>query len=117
MNTIRFLTFNFLNSKLPFVSFGFCSFLVVFEQISFYFHFDHSDVRIKQNVSFQYPNELKIRSKKQIGFVHVNITSAESRLHSAESKFASLYIPIYPRNGNEIDKYFRVIIRGLGAVD
>jgi hypothetical protein len=54
MKTFRFLTFNLLNSKLPFVSFGFRYFLVVFERISFYFHFDHSDVRIKQEVSFRY---------------------------------------------------------------
>jgi hypothetical protein len=51
--TIRFLTFNFLNSKLPFVLFGFRYFPVVFERISFYFHFDHNNVRIKQIVSFQ----------------------------------------------------------------
>jgi hypothetical protein len=48
---------------------------VVFEQISFYFHFDHSDVRIKQDVSFRYRNELKIRPKKRIGLVHVDITN------------------------------------------
>jgi hypothetical protein len=47
---IRFLTFNFLNLTLPFVLFSFHYILVVFEQISFYFHFNHSDVRIKQNV-------------------------------------------------------------------
>jgi hypothetical protein len=47
---------------------------VVFERISFYFHFIHSDVRIKQDVSFRYQNELKIRPKKRIGFVHVDIT-------------------------------------------
>jgi hypothetical protein len=29
--TISFLTCNFLNTKLPFVSFGFCYFLAVFE--------------------------------------------------------------------------------------
>jgi hypothetical protein len=52
---------------------------VVFERISFCFHFDHSDVRIKQDVSFQYRNEMKIRPKKQIGFVHVDITSRELR--------------------------------------
>jgi hypothetical protein len=40
---IRFLTFNFLNSKIPFVLLGFRYFLVVFERISFYFHLDHSD--------------------------------------------------------------------------
>jgi hypothetical protein len=73
--TIRFFTFNFLNSKLPFVLFGFRYFLVVFERIRFYFHFVHSDVRIKQDVSFRYRNELKIRPKKRIGFVHVDITN------------------------------------------
>jgi hypothetical protein len=74
--TIRFLTYNFLNSKSPFVSFGFRFFLVVFELILFYFHFDHSDVRIKQNVSFRYRNELKIRPLKRIGFMHVDITNS-----------------------------------------
>jgi hypothetical protein len=48
---------------------------VVFERISFYFHFVHSDVRIKQDVSFRYRNELKIRPKKRNGFVHVDITT------------------------------------------
>jgi hypothetical protein len=72
--TIKF--FNFLNSKLFFVSFGFCYFLVVFERICFYFHFDHSDVRIKQIISFRYRNELKIRPQKQIGFLHVDITTS-----------------------------------------
>jgi hypothetical protein len=67
--TIRFLTFNFLNSKLLFVLFGLRYFLVVFERI-FFFHFDHSDVRIKQIVS-----ELKIMPQKRIGFMHVDITS------------------------------------------
>jgi hypothetical protein len=55
--------------------FGFRYFLVVFERISFFFHFVHSDVRIKQDVLFQYRNELKIRPKKRIGFVHVDINS------------------------------------------
>jgi hypothetical protein len=50
---------------------------VAFEQISFYFHFVHSDVRIKQDVSFRYRNELKIRPKKRIGFVHVDITNGD----------------------------------------
>jgi hypothetical protein len=75
--TICFLTFNFLNSKLPFVSFAFRYFLVVFEQISFYFRFDHSDVRIKQYVSFRYRNEWKIKVQKRIGFMHVDITTLE----------------------------------------
>jgi hypothetical protein len=61
--------------QLPFVSFGFSYFLVVFEQSDFYFHFDHSDVRIKQNVSLRYRNDLKIRPQKRIGFMHVDITS------------------------------------------
>jgi hypothetical protein len=63
--------------KLPFVLFGFHYFLVVFEQISLYFIFDHSDVKIKQNVSFQYRNKLKIRPQKQICFMHVDITSGD----------------------------------------
>jgi hypothetical protein len=74
-NSVLF-TFCILNSKLPFVLFGFCYFLVVFEPISFYFHFYHSDVRIKQNVMFRYRNKLKIRPQKQIGFVHVYITTS-----------------------------------------
>jgi hypothetical protein len=72
--TIRFLTSNL---KLPFVSFGFRYFLVVFERISFYFHFDHSYVRIKQNVSFLYRNELKIRPSKRFCFMHVDITNPD----------------------------------------
>jgi hypothetical protein len=35
---------------------------------------DHSEERIKRNISFRYRNELKIRSKKRIGFMHVDIT-------------------------------------------
>jgi hypothetical protein len=50
---------------------------VVFEPIGFYFCFDHSDVRIKQFVSFRYRNEFKIKLQKQIGFMHVDITSQE----------------------------------------
>jgi hypothetical protein len=50
---------------------------VVFERISFFFHLAHSDVRIKQEVSFRYRNELKIRPKKRIGFVHVDITTSD----------------------------------------
>jgi hypothetical protein len=42
-----------------------------------YFAFDHSEERIKRNISFHYRNELKIRSKKRIGFMHVDITSLE----------------------------------------
>jgi hypothetical protein len=53
---------------------------VVFELISFYFHFVHSDVRIKPDVSFQYRNELKIRPKKRIGFVHVDITNPDLKI-------------------------------------
>jgi hypothetical protein len=68
-----FLTFNLLNSKLPFISFGFHYFLVVFERICFYFHFNYSDVRIKQIVLFQDWNELKIRLQKRIGFMHIDI--------------------------------------------
>jgi hypothetical protein len=79
--TIRFLTCNFLNSKLPFVLFGFRYFLVFFERICFYFHFNHSDVRIKQIVSFRYRNELKIRPKKRIGFMHLDITSLKVEGH------------------------------------
>jgi hypothetical protein len=48
---------------------------VVFERISFYFHFDHSDVRIKQYVLFRYRNESKIRPQKRIAFMHVDITN------------------------------------------
>jgi hypothetical protein len=72
-----FLTYNFLNWNLPFISFVFLCFIVVFEQISFYFHLNHSDVRITQNVSFQFWNKLKIRPQKQIGFMHVDITNLE----------------------------------------
>jgi hypothetical protein len=36
-------------------------------------------------------------------------------LHSAESKFASPYSRIYPCNRNEMKKYFRESIRGLGV--
>jgi hypothetical protein len=36
-------------------------------------------------------------------------------LHSTESKFASLYSRISPRNRNDMEKYFMVLIRGLGA--
>jgi hypothetical protein len=72
------LSFNFLNSKLHFVSFGFRYFLVVFERICFYFHFDHSDVRIKQIFLFQYRNELKTRSQKQISFMHIDLTNYDS---------------------------------------
>jgi hypothetical protein len=68
-----FVTFYFLNSKLSFVWFGFCYFLVVFEQISFYFRYNYSDVRIKQNISFRYLNELKIRPQKRIDFMDVDI--------------------------------------------
>jgi hypothetical protein len=53
---------------------------VVFEQISFYFPFDHSDVRIKQFVSFRYRNKLKIKLQKQIGFMHVDITNLDTTL-------------------------------------
>jgi hypothetical protein len=49
---------------------------VVFELIIFYFRFDHSDVRTKQYVSFGYRNEWKIKLKKRIGFMHVDITSS-----------------------------------------
>jgi hypothetical protein len=79
--TIPFLTFNLLNSKLPFDLFGFCYFLVFFERISFYFHFDHSDVWIKQYVSFRYQNELKISPQKRIGFMHVDITTCIVKVH------------------------------------
>jgi hypothetical protein len=40
----------------------------------FVIFFDHSYVRMKQNVSFRYRNKLKIRPKKRIGFMHVDIT-------------------------------------------
>jgi hypothetical protein len=48
---------------------------MVFEQISFYFHFNHSDVRIEHDVSFRSRNKSKIRPKKRIGFVHIDITT------------------------------------------
>jgi hypothetical protein len=99
MKTIRFFTFTFLNSKLPFVSFGFCYFLVVFERISFYFHFVQSDVRIKQDVSFRYRNELKIRPKKQIGFVHVDITSQETKWKATQWANSFLCFERRTRNG------------------
>jgi hypothetical protein len=70
---ISFLTFNFLNSKLPFVLFG---------GFRFYFIFDHSDVRIKQNVLFRYQNKLKIRPQKWICFMHVDITSGDKVLEN-----------------------------------
>jgi hypothetical protein len=50
--------------------------------------------------------------------------SAESllraMLHSAESFLRAMLqplLPVSPRNQNEIEKYFRGLIRGLGAVD
>jgi hypothetical protein len=70
-----------MNLKLIFVSFGFRVFLVVFERISFYFHFVHSDVRINQNILFRYQNKFKIRSQKRIGFMHVEITSYVINAH------------------------------------
>jgi hypothetical protein len=59
---------------------------VVFERISFYFHCDHCDVRIKQDVSFRYRNELKIKPKKRIGFVHVDITICDLAFHKLRNK-------------------------------
>jgi hypothetical protein len=53
---------------------------VVFERISSYFRFYHSDVRIKQYVSFRYRNELKIKLQKRIGFMHVDITNPDTRM-------------------------------------
>jgi hypothetical protein len=82
-----FLTFNFLYSNLPFVLLGFCYFLVVFERNSLHFHFNHSDVRIKQNVLFCYQNEMKMRPQKQIGFMHVDITSNGDVFYQRLSSF------------------------------
>jgi uncharacterized protein (DUF924 family) len=63
--------------KIRFVSFWFRYFLADIERNGFYFTFDHSEERIKQIISVRYQNELKIRSKKQIGFMHVDITIDE----------------------------------------
>jgi hypothetical protein len=69
-----FFNFQLLKLKITFRLFGFRYFLVVFERTSFYFRFVHSDVGIKQYVSFRYRNELKISPQKRIGFMHVDIT-------------------------------------------
>jgi hypothetical protein len=61
---------------------------VVFERISFYFHFDHSNVRIKQYVLFRYQNELKITPQKQIGFMHVDITTTDQQFFCLKHDFA-----------------------------
>jgi hypothetical protein len=73
--TICFFT---LNRK--FVSFrsGLVFFLDTFDRNGFNFPFDHSDLRIKPNVLFRYRNELKIRPQRQIGFMHVDITTRET---------------------------------------
>jgi hypothetical protein len=73
-----FFAFFLFELKITFSFVWFLLFFVVFERICFYFHFAHSDVRIKQIVSFPYRNELKIRPQKQIRFMHVVITIKET---------------------------------------
>jgi hypothetical protein len=80
MSTFRFFSIEnnslfYLNSKICFVSFWFRYFFADIERKGSYFAFDHSEERIKRNISFRYRNELKIRSKKLIGFMHVDITN------------------------------------------
>jgi hypothetical protein len=74
---LSFENHSFFTWNQKFVSFrsGFVFFLDIFDRNSFYFPFDHSDLRIKLNVSFRYRNKLKIRSQKRIGFMHIDITS------------------------------------------
>jgi hypothetical protein len=82
MSTFRFFSiennsFFHLNSKIRFVSFWFRYFFADIERNGSYFAFDHSEERIKQNISFRYRNKLKIRPKQRIGLMHVDITTSE----------------------------------------
>jgi hypothetical protein len=58
--------FFYLNSKIRFVLFWFRYFFADIERNGSYFAFDHSAERIKQNISFRYRNDLKIRSKNEL---------------------------------------------------
>jgi hypothetical protein len=83
MSTFRLFSiennlFLYFNAKICFVSFRFRYFLDIFERNTFYFPFDNSELSIKRFVSFRYRNELKIRPKKRIGFMHVDITSQDT---------------------------------------
>jgi hypothetical protein len=60
------------------------NFKLIFGGQKLFFFFVHSDVRIKRNGSFRYRNELKVRSQKWIGFMHVDITSQEFWVLSAK---------------------------------
>jgi hypothetical protein len=75
--SIKINWFIYFDPKIRFVLFCFRSFLAVIERNRSYFAFDLCDVRIKQKFSFRYRNELKIRPKQQIGFMHVDITTPQ----------------------------------------
>jgi hypothetical protein len=56
--------------------FSFWTFVLkIFERNVFYFSFVHNLPWIIDNISFRYRNELKIRYKKRIGFMHIDIPS------------------------------------------
>jgi hypothetical protein len=57
--------------------FRFRYFLDIFERNTYYFPFYHSELSLTRFVSFRYRNKLKIRPKKKIGFMHVDITSPD----------------------------------------
>jgi hypothetical protein len=65
MSTFRFFSiaknksFFYLNSKIRYVPF--CYFHADIWRNGSYFGFDHSEERIKQNISFRYRNEMKIK--------------------------------------------------------
>jgi hypothetical protein len=64
--SIENISFFHYNLKIRFVSFWFRYFLADFERSGSYFTFVHSEERIKQNISFRYRNELKIRSENEL---------------------------------------------------
>jgi hypothetical protein len=75
-----FFSFFYIDSKIRFVLFWLRYFLEVIERNESYLAFDHSKERIKQNISFRYRNELKIRPEKRIGFMHVDITNHDNMI-------------------------------------
>jgi hypothetical protein len=93
----------------------FCTFILAFilPQFFFFYNFQYIMFYLTRTRDFLLL-VFCINQHPKIFFA--SITNS-AMLHSTESKFTSLFCRISLRNRNEIEKYFSVLIRGLGAVD